>query len=204
MLIFDILNNLSSITNGPLGLRNIPRFSFLSSLAGAAIFAVLSACTVYLVLLQLSRSAWGTNLRAIRDDDVMMMTLGKRVARIKTVTFSISALIAGYVGILFAQYVTFIDPTSFTLSESIIVLSMVIVGGLGSIHGTFWAAVVLVGLPEAIRFVGLPGIAEGNARQIIYGVALVVIILVRDRADAKSVVVPTNQMPPSRYAEKQG
>ncbi len=181
MLIFNILNNLSSITNGPLGISSIPNYGGLSSQPGMAVVAVFSAGIVYFGLWRLSRSAWGKNLRAIRDDDVMMMSLGKPVARIKTITFVISAMIAGCVGALFAQYVTFIDPTSFTISESIIILAIVIVGGLGNIHGAFVAALVLTSLPEIIRFIGIPGVAEGNARQIIYGAALVMIMLLRGR-----------------------
>ena len=179
IFIFDLFNNFSSVTNGPLGIRDIPQFPLMSSLPGAAAVAVFSAFIVYLVLWRLSCSAWGQNLRAIRDDEIMMASLGKPVVRIKIITFTIGAVVAGYAGIIFAQYVKFIDPTSFTVSESIVVLCMVVVGGLGNVHGAFWGAVLLIVLPEAIRFAGLPGIADGNARQIIYGTALVMIILLQ-------------------------
>ncbi|MBV8977330.1 MAG: branched-chain amino acid ABC transporter permease [Alphaproteobacteria bacterium] len=185
MLIFDILNNFSVITNGPLGIRAIPQVPLISSAGGMAIFAVSSALVIYVALWRLNRSSWGANLRGIRDDELMMIALGKPVPRIKTITFLIGAAIAGYVGMLFAQYVTFIDPTSFTISESIVVLAMIVVGGLGSVHGALLAAVALVMLPEALRFFGIPGVAEGNARQMLYGAALVVIMLLRSGANTR-------------------
>lgn len=87
--------------------------------------------------------------------------------------------LASVAGNLYAHYVTFIDPTSFTILESILVISMVIIGGAGSLRGPIIGAVVLVILPEALRFVGLPSSVAANLRQIFYGGLLVLMMLYR-------------------------
>jgi branched-chain amino acid transport system permease protein len=83
------------------------------------------------------------------------------------------------VRLLFDLYITYIDPTSFTVMESILVISMVIIGGAGSPWGPVIGAVVLVTLPEALRFLGLPSAVAANLRQVIYGILLVLMMMVR-------------------------
>jgi branched-chain amino acid transport system permease protein len=91
----------------------------------------------------------------------------------------ISAALAAVAGSLYAVYITFIDPTSFTVQESIFMLAIVIVGGAGNLWGSVIGAVVLVALPELLRFVGLPSAIAANVRQILYGGLLVVMMLWR-------------------------
>jgi branched-chain amino acid transport system permease protein len=81
--------------------------------------------------------------------------------------------------LLFDLYITYIDPTSFTVMESILVISMVIIGGADSRWGPVIGAVVLVTLPEALRFLGLPSAVAANLRQIIYGILLVLLMMLR-------------------------
>jgi branched-chain amino acid transport system permease protein len=83
------------------------------------------------------------------------------------------------VRLLFDLYITYIDPTSFIVMESILVISMVIIGGPGSRWGPLIGAVVLVTLPEALRFLGLPSAVAANLRQVIYGILLVLMMMVR-------------------------
>jgi branched-chain amino acid transport system permease protein len=82
-------------------------------------------------------------------------------------------------GCLYAYYITFIDPTSFTVMESIFIISIVIVGGAGSLRGAAVGAAVLVILPEALRFVGLPSSVAANLRQIFYGLLLILFMVFR-------------------------
>ena len=82
---------------------------------------------------------------------------------------------------MYAHYITFVDPTSFTVMESILVISMVIIGGAGSRWGPLLGAIVLVTLPEALRFIGLPNAVAANLRQIAYGVGLVILMMFRPR-----------------------
>lgn len=178
-IIVLLLVNFSSVTNGPLGISGIPKLDFVTSRFWAMIGAVFSAFLVYLILWRIDRSSWGKNLRAIRDDETMLTSLGKNVNRIKTVTFLLSALIAAIVGVEYAQYLTFIAPTSFDLSESIIILAIVVAGGFGSIHGSLLAAILLIGAPEALRFVGIAEVSAGNVRQILYGIVLILVVFAR-------------------------
>ncbi len=86
---------------------------------------------------------------------------------------------ASVAGVMYAYYISFIAPTSFTIMESIFIISIVIIGGAGNIWGSVLAAAVLVILPEALRFLGMPSAIAANMRQIIYGALLVIFMLFR-------------------------
>ncbi len=104
---------------------------------------------------------------------------GKNVAAYKVIVFMIGAGMAAVAGVMYAYYISFIDPTSFTVMESIFILTIVIIGGAGSMWGPVLGAVVLVVLPELLRFVGLPSGVAANLRQIIYGGLLVAMMMWR-------------------------
>jgi branched-chain amino acid transport system permease protein len=93
----------------------------------------------------------------------------------------VSASLAALAGSLYAHYTTFIDPSSFTLSDSILVISMVILGGAGSFWGPLVGAVIVVAFPEALRFAGFPTSVAASLRQIAFGAALVLVALFRPR-----------------------
>jgi len=80
---------------------------------------------------------------------------------------------------LFASYITFIDPSTFTLNESIFLLAIVILGGLANNKGAVLGAVCLILLPEILRFVGFPSDVAAQMRQVVYGVILIVLMLYR-------------------------
>jgi len=82
-------------------------------------------------------------------------------------------MLAAVPGTLYAHYISYIDPTSFTVDESIFILSIVIIGGMRNLWGSVIAAAFLVLLPEALRFVGMPNSIAANMRQIIYGGILI-------------------------------
>jgi branched-chain amino acid transport system permease protein len=120
-------------------------------------------------------------LHAIRDDEVFAKSLGKNTLRARVSAFAVSAGLAATAGSLYAHYVTYIDPTSFTVNESILILSMVILGGAGSRLGPLAGAAVLVFLPEGLRMAGFSTPTAANLRQIAYGSLLVVMMLFRPR-----------------------
>ena len=183
MIVYSVFNNWVDFTRGPLGIPGIPA----ASLFGFAIdthwkFLILSvffACLAYGVVHKLVNSPYGRVLKAIREDEIFARSLGKNVNSYKIQVFVIGGALASVAGNLYAHYVTFIDPTSFTILESILVISMVIIGGAGSLRGPVIGAVVLVILPEALRFVGLPSSVAANLRQIFYGSLLVLMMLYR-------------------------
>jgi branched-chain amino acid transport system permease protein len=91
----------------------------------------------------------------------------------------IGAVLASLAGSLFASYITFIDPSTFTLNESIFILAIIILGGLANNKGAVLGAVVLILLPEVLRFVGFPSDIAAQMRQVIYGLILVLLMLYR-------------------------
>jgi len=182
IIIFSLMNNLMSVTNGPLGIVGIESFPFLEDNFSFMLFAIFISIIVYYLLYNFSKSHYALNLRGIKEDEVYMQSLGKDVKRLKIEIFVISASIASIAGVLYAHYISYIDPTSFTVDESIYILSIVIIGGLGNLRGSFLAATFMVLLPELLRFVGLPDSIAANMRQIIYGVILIFVIIWQEKS----------------------
>ncbi len=183
VIAFSILNNWVSFTGGPMGLPGIPQpvilgwtisshFEFLLLVSA---FAVL----VFWVCRVIVRSPFGRVLTAIREDEVFALAVGKNVAAYKVSVFVIGSGMAAIAGALYAHYISFIDPTSFTVMESIFIISIVIIGGAGSLWGPVVGAAVLVMLPEILRFVGMPSSIAANMRQILYGGLLVAFMMWR-------------------------
>jgi branched-chain amino acid transport system permease protein len=181
IVIFSLMNNLTSITNGPLGVVGIEGFPFLDGNLAFMLFALAITIGIYFLLHNFSKSSYALNLKGIKEDEIYMQSLGKNVKRLKIEVFVISASLASIAGVLYAHYISYIDPTSFTVDESIFILSIVIIGGLGSLRGAFFASMFMVLLPEILRFVGLPDSIGANLRQIIYGAILVGVIIWQEK-----------------------
>jgi len=183
VIAFGVMNNWIGLTGGPMGLPGIPQPTIfglaISSHAGFLVLAGAFAATTALLVRRLVRSPFGRVLKAIREDEVFAQSLGKNVTRHKLQAFVIGGALAAVAGTLYAHYITFIDPTSFTVQESIFMLAIVIVGGSGSIAGSVVGAALLVALPEALRFLGLPSSIAANVRQILYGALLVICMMFR-------------------------
>ena len=181
VILFSLMNNLMTVTRGPLGIPGIPSISFFEiSLDIKISFLTLSlffVALVWFVLKNISKSGFGKTLTAISEDEIYTQSIGKNVYQSKIISFTTSAILAAIPGALYAHYISYIDPTSFTVNESIFILSIVIIGGLGNLTGSFLAAAFLVLLPEALRFVGMPDSIAANMRQIIYGLILVVVMM---------------------------
>ena len=183
IIIFSILNNLVSFTGGPMGLPGIPQpvifgIKISSHLSFLILTAILCVIT-YFICNRIVKSPFGRILKAVREDEVFAKSLGKNVSVYKVKIFMISSGLAAISGVLYATYITYIDPTSFTLMESIFIISIVIIGGAGNLKGSIVGAIVLVMLPEILRFVGLPNSVAANIRQMLYGGLLVVFMLWR-------------------------
>jgi branched-chain amino acid transport system permease protein len=183
MILFGVLDNWTSLTRGPLGIADIPRPSIagwtLVSRGELAVLALGLLGGTLLVVSRLAESPFGRVLRAVRESEPFAWSLGKDTLQAKIGACAVSAALAAAAGSLYAGYVTFIDPTSFDFQESIMVLSMVILGGAASRWGPVAGAVVLVLLPEALRTLGLSSTAAAHLRQIAYGVLLVWAMRVR-------------------------
>jgi branched-chain amino acid transport system permease protein len=177
VIIFSLMNNLMQVTRGPLGIPGIPAIRFFDNKIAFLCLCLLLVIIVWLVLNNISKSGFGKTLVAISEDEIYAQSIGKNVYGAKVTAFTISAVLAAIPGALYAHYITYIDPTSFTVNESIFILSIVIIGGMGNLRGSFFAATFLVLLPEALRFVGMPDNIAANMRQIIYGLILVLVMM---------------------------
>lgn len=185
IIVFSVLTNWVAVTHGPFGISRIPQPSIFGlPIRSQFGFAVLSACVFAfsMIVVEAIRTApFGRVLRAIREDEVFAKSLGKATVCFKIAAFGVSAALASSAGSIYAHYISYIDPTSFTVMESILILSMVIIGGAGSRWGPALGAFVLVSLPEALRFVGFPSPMAANVRQIIYGMLLILVMMFRPR-----------------------
>lgn len=171
-----ILLNWTSVTLGPMGILNIPKpslFGYTIKSSGAFLYLVLTvAIIVYIGLHNLIHSRFGRNLQALRDDEISSESMGINVYRYKVIAFVISTGVAGVAGALFASYMEFIDPSSFISDESTVILSMVVLGGMGNMNGSIIAAALLTILPEALR-------SFSDYRMLVYGVVLVAMMLLK-------------------------
>lgn len=183
VIVYSIAKNWVSLTRGPMGLPGIPGFSILIyELSEVWMYLLLVMIFVLLTLFVVHRitdSPFGRVLRSVREDELASRALGKDTNKYKLSVFIIGAFFAGIAGSLYAHYITFIDPSSFTVMESITILLMVIFGGMGSIRGSIVGATVLVILPELLRFIGMPSSIEAPLRQMIYGLLLVILMIKR-------------------------
>ena len=184
MIVYTILYNWIDVTRGPYGIPGIPSIKLFGvlSLSGVwdyAALAIVLAVLVALLFNVIKRSPYGRVLKAMRRDEQAVKALGRNTVMFKVQTFFLSAAFSGLAGVIYASYVSYIDPTSFTLDESIFIITALFIGGLGNIKGPILGAVFVIILPELLRFVGMPDAIAANMRQIIYGLALVIIMFVR-------------------------
>jgi branched-chain amino acid transport system permease protein len=176
IITYSVSNNWLSLTRGPLGIPGIPGLTILNwsfsspGLYCLIVYSVVILC--YWFLRQIVDSPLGRVLRGIREDEIVILTLGKAVWYYKIQVLLVACFFAGTAGSLYAHYITFIDPSSFTVTESLTVLLMVIFGGLGNLLGSIMGAISLVVLPEAMRFLGVPNSISAILRQILYGLLL--------------------------------
>lgn len=183
MIIYGLMLNWSDLTEGPLGLPGIERPRFCGFTVDENWEFLLLSLGVLLVafgaIARLVKAPYGRCLKGIREDEIYVASLGKDTSALKTSAFVVGAMCAGVCGSVYAAYMTFIDPSSFTISESIFILVIVILGGAGKLFGPLAGAVVLIGISESLRFMGLSPSTTANVRQIVYGSALVLCMLWR-------------------------
>jgi branched-chain amino acid transport system permease protein len=183
IILFGVLLNWQELTRGPLGIPGISRPDIFG-LEFSSSFSFLILTLVFLGLIYyfsrfIINSSFGRVLKAIREDETAAKVFGYNTSYFKLSVFVITAGMAAVAGTLFASYISFIDPHSFNVEESIFLLSVVILGGLASLRGAILGAVVLVLLPELLRFAGFPPEIAGQMRQLIYGLLLIVLMLYR-------------------------
>lgn len=174
-----VLENWNALSFGPSGIANIDRpgfFGIALSLEGATRYMYflvvgLAVFTVFVVN-RLQNSRIGRAWIALREDEIACQAMGIDKARTKLTAFALGATWAGMGGVVFAAKTTFINPASFTIWESIIILCIVVLGGMGSMIGIILAALVLILLPEYLR-------AFSEYRMCLFGALLVIMMVFR-------------------------
>ena len=173
------LLNWTSLTGGSGGIKNIPGPSFFGtqlSIEDNTIFiyylVLLAVILTIVVITRLKNSRVGLALQALREDEIACEAMGIDLARVKLSAFALSSCWAGFAGVIFAAKTTFINPASFTFMESAMILSMVVLGGMGSIVGVVIAALILILAPEYLR-------AFSDYRMLIFGAIMVIMMIFR-------------------------
>ncbi|MDO5626133.1 MAG: branched-chain amino acid ABC transporter permease [Pseudomonadota bacterium] len=153
----------------------------IESTAGFYFLCLVIAVVATLGMLNLLRSPTGRAFVAIRDSEISAQSMGIHLARYKTLSFALSAALAGVGGALYAHKIRFLSPEQFGILQSIDLLLMIVIGGLGSVHGAFLGAIFLIAMPQAISMVKdyLPA-AIGQApglQGVVYGVVLIAFVM---------------------------
>lgn len=183
VIVFSVLLNWKDLTNGPLGIFGIPKpeigsFRLVSNFSYLVLClaAVALSCGIYVLF---DRSSFGRTLKALREDEQLTRLQGYNTKHFKSIVFVVSAMMSGIAGAMFASYISFIDPSTFQLKEGIFLFTIIIVGGLSSAKGSIAGALILISLPEVLRFIGLPYETAAQLQQIIYGALLVLMMILR-------------------------
>ena len=170
-----LILNWDSLTRGPMGLPGIPIPTFFGirfSQAGYYYFILLFTALVVLFIYRLYHSRIGRAFIAIREDEVAASHMGIHLFGYKTLAFTLACAIAGLVGAFYAHFARFISADQFGGNESFAILTMVALGGTGSIVGPLLGAAVLIIFPEVFRFLA-------QFRMVIYGAILIFVIVVK-------------------------
>ncbi|MDO5483284.1 MAG: high-affinity branched-chain amino acid ABC transporter permease LivM [Desulfovibrionaceae bacterium] len=173
------LQNWASLTGGPRGISDIPRpglFGLEMDISASTIYIyylVLTAVVLTIIVIsRLKNSRVGLALQALREDEIACEAMGIDITRVKLSAFALGSCWAGFAGVIFAAKTTYINPSSFTFMESAMILSMVVLGGMGSIVGVVIAAMILILAPEYLR-------AFSEYRMLIFGAIMVVMMIFR-------------------------
>jgi branched-chain amino acid transport system permease protein len=174
IIIYIIFNETVDLTGGPSGLSGIPNLSVSDIVFDSDLknYYLIWSFTLLVVLLaiNLANSRIGRALRAVHDSEVAARVAGVNARILKVQIFAMSAVISSFAGSLYAHTMTFISPTSFGFNFSVELLTMVVIGGLGSIYGSFLGAALLTLLPEILR-------EAHDYDIIIYGALLVIMVM---------------------------
>ncbi len=183
-IVEEVFARWESVTGGNAGMSvsTIDIFGWKAD-TGPSFYYVCLVITVIatLAVVNLLRAPTGRAFVAIRDSEISAQSMGIHLAYYKTLSFALSAALAGIGGALYAHQIRFLSPDQFSIIQSIDLLLMVVIGGIGSIHGAFLGAIFLIGLPQAISSVKdyLPQ-AIGQApglKAVVYGAVLVAFVL---------------------------
>lgn len=183
IIMFHVMLNWNGLTRGPLGIKGIkaPEILGLSFFNKPLFFALVLAIVfiTYYVLRRITNSPYGIIMKGIRENKTVAAVNGHNVSSYQRSVFTVGAVFAGLAGSFMATFLTFIEPKLFELMPSVLILIMVILGGMASLRGSVLGALMLILLPELLRFIGLPDAYLAEVQQMLYGLALILVMYLR-------------------------
>lgn len=184
-IVRNVLNNWDSLTNGPMGIQDIPMpvfFGFKINPYKKIAFLVMCLVFVlvaYYLFQRLSRSRMGRALEAVREDEIAASSMGINVTLYKVAAFMLGAAVAGVAGSLQAVFTLSVTPGTYTFMVSVLVLCMVVLGGMGNFAAAILGAFIIQLISYLPQLVGLSSIIPPQFKQIIFGLLLVVMMIWR-------------------------
>ena len=178
--LLEIIKNLDFL-GGASGLSGIPNVVESNRSAVFAVISLALALVCVLLIRALVRGPYGLAITAMRDDELAFSALGRNAMNIKITIFAIGSGMAGIAGGIYAYYYQYITPDQFQILQSAMILTMVVVGGMGSIWGPVIGAVLLLVLPEAITFLNLPAQIMGPLQGVIFTALVILFLFVRPK-----------------------
>lgn len=183
-LVIALITNWASVTGGTEGMSNIPRpqFGHLILTSNAEMLLLVASLLLAVVVLawKIVGAPYGRLLHAARDDSTAVASIGRDPARIKRNIFALSSAISGLAGVVYATYITYIDPSSFLIDPLILIVAMVIIGGIGTVIGPLLGSLIVFLTPELLRAVKLADATTSSFIQnALFGGLLIVLVIVR-------------------------
>jgi ABC-type branched-subunit amino acid transport system permease subunit len=176
-----VLLNWQSVTEGPFGIRGIARPEGFQSPMAFLMLALVCAGVIALVVSRIAHSPFGKALEAVRDDELVAESLGKPTGKLKIAALTISAVLVGIAGALFAPFLQFINPQIFWIDVAVLVLAMIVVGGLASFYGAILGTVVIFAFLEGTRFLPFSPDLTGALRLMVLALLILFVVLVRPK-----------------------
>ncbi len=180
---FAIFLNWIWLTRGPLGIPGVGKPEIMdfvfSSNTRFLVLTMIFFGAIYYCCRLIVGSSFGRALKAIRENEKALQVYGYNTTYYKLAIFVMGAMMTSIAGSLFGSYMTFVGPSMFMLRESIFIVVIIILGGLGTLRGSVFGAGFMILLPEALRFLGLPDTIAAQMQQLIYGAILVILMLYR-------------------------
>lgn len=183
LVLFNVFLNWQDGTGGSYGLFGITRPTIagvtLVELPQYAILALAVGCACFALMLWLAHSPLGLALKGLREDDRLAQSFGKDVNSQRVAAFALGSGLAGVAGMLYARFVGYIDPSSFSIEQSLAAVTILVVGGLANLQGTILSAIVLETVPQVLRFIPATSNAVPQLQLLFYGVLLTALVRLR-------------------------
>lgn len=180
---FTVFSNWDSLTGGVNGIGGIPKpdlFGFqFSSNASFTVLIYFFVAVCCFLLWRLLRSPFGRVLKGIREDEQATQALGKNILAFKVAVFIIAGSFAAIAGSLYAHLATYVDPSNFSVTQSVLILVMVMLGGAGNLWGPIIGVVLMLMIPQVIGFAPIPASMVGPINQVIFNAVLILFLVFR-------------------------